>query len=96
MIKNSSCDFKDNIRVYGAARCHKTQYYLNFLKDRNLPVNFLDVEKNESSAIELRNLYTNQRLNFPTLMIKGKKLRNPSDKELEKWIAKKLGIDILK
>lgn len=88
-MKNiQSGDYKEEIRVYGAARCHKTQYYLNFLKERNLVFTFLDVEKNEAFAVELRSLYQTGRLNFPTLMIKGKKLRNPTDKDLRKWLAK--------
>jgi hypothetical protein len=33
-------------------------------------------------------LYENKNLNFPTIIIDHKKLRNPSDKELQKWIDK--------
>ena len=87
--KRSSGDYKDNIRVYGAERCHKTQYYLNFLRKRQLPFIFLDVEKSQAHAEELRKLYSSGKLNFPTIMVKDKKLRNPRDKELEKWLSKK-------
>lgn len=76
------------IKLYGADRCHKTQHYLRFFKERLLDVVFLDVEKNEDHARELRSLYTNGKLNFPTILIDSKKLRNPSDKELLKWIDK--------
>lgn len=76
------------IKLYGADRCHKTQYYMQFLKNRKLTFDFLDVEKNEQFAQELRNLYENKRLNFPTITIGSKKLRNPSDKELIKWLNK--------
>lgn len=76
------------IKLYGANRCHKTQYYIQFLKDRNLNFDFLDVEKNEQFAQELRNLYENKKLNFPTITINNKKLRNPTDKELIKWLEK--------
>lgn len=76
------------IKLYGADRCHKTQYYIQFLKNRKLTFDFLDVEKNEQFAQELRNLYENKRLNFPTITIGSKKLRNPSDKELIKWLNK--------
>jgi len=89
MIEKISSDYKDRIRVYGAERCHKTRYYLNFLKERNLPFIFLDVEESDDFAEELRDLYETRRLNFPTLMIKDKKLRNPSDKDLEKWLSSK-------
>lgn len=76
------------IKLYGADRCHKTQYYLRFLAAQKLDVVFLDVEKSEEYANELRSLYTNGKLNFPTITIDSKKLRNPSDKELQKWIDK--------
>jgi len=33
-------------------------------------------------------LYENEKLNFPTITIDDKKLRNPSDKDLQKWIDK--------
>ena len=88
-VKKSGND-KDNIRVYGAARCHKTQYYLNYLKERQLPFTFLDVEKNEGYAKELRALYDSGKLNFPTIVLKDKRLRNPRDQELEKWLKKLL------
>ena len=77
---------KNDIRVYGAARCHKTQYYMNYLKAKNLVFNFLDVEENRTHAEELRNYYLSRKLNFPTLLINGKKLRNPSDRDLEKYL----------
>lgn len=76
------------IKLFGAERCHKTQYYKTFLETRNLDYAFLDIEKSEVNAEELRNLYENRKLNFPTLKIKDKKLRNPSDKDLLKWIEK--------
>mgnify|MGYP000336076667 CR=1 FL=1 len=76
------------IKLYGAQRCHKTQYYQNYLKTRNISYAFLDVEKNESNAEELRDLYENRRLNFPTITIGKKRLRNPTDKKLNKWLEK--------
>tara|TARA_R110000787_G_scaffold70646_9_gene157080 strand:+ start:14760 stop:15002 length:243 start_codon:yes stop_codon:yes gene_type:complete len=76
------------IKLYGVDSCHKTQYYLRFLTKLNKDFVFLDVEKNEEHANELRSLYTNGKLNFPTITINSKKLRNPSDDELSKWIDK--------
>ncbi len=76
------------IKLYGAERCHKTQHYKTFFKTRNLDYAFLDVELNVNFAEELRNLYENRKLNFPTITISKKMLRNPTDKELEKWIEK--------
>lgn len=78
------------IKLYGTSRCHKTDYYKTFLETRNLNYEFLDVEKNSDHAEELRNLYENRKLNFPTLTINDKKLRNPSDSDLLKWIEKSI------
>ena len=76
------------IKLYGAERCHKTNYYKSFLDKIELPYQFLDVEENKDHATELRGLYENRKLNFPTITIDKKKLRNPSDKDLDKWIKK--------
>ena len=78
------------IKLYGTERCHKSQYYKQYFKDLNLKYQFLDVELNETDGNELRSLYESRKLNFPTVIIGDKKLRNPSDKELVKWIKKSL------
>ena len=77
-----------DVKLYGAERCHKTQYYKTFFKHLNIKFEFYDVEENENFANELRNLYENKKLNFPTITLGTKKLRNPTDKELMKWIDK--------
>ena len=76
------------IKLYGANGCHKTNYYKILLDKTELPYQFLDVEENKDHAEELRSLYENRKLNFPTITIGKKKLRNPSDKDLKKWIEK--------
>jgi len=76
------------IKLYGAERCHKTQHYKRFFEIRFLDYIFLDVEKSKDHAEELRGLYKNRKLNFPTITIAKKKLRNPSDKELNTWVEK--------
>ena len=76
------------IKLYGASGCHKTRYYQLVLDEIGLPYEFLDVEKNADSAEELRSLYENRKLNFPTITIGKKKLRNPYKDELIKWINK--------
>jgi len=53
-----------------------------------LPYQFLDVEENEDHAKELRGLYENGKLNFPTITIGSKKLRNPYKEDLLKWVYK--------
>ncbi len=77
-----------NIKLYGASGCHKTKYYQLILDEIGLPYEFLDVEQNDSHAEELRDLYENRKLNFPTITIGKKKLRNPYKEELIKWINK--------
>jgi arsenate reductase-like glutaredoxin family protein len=79
---------KANIKLYGTESCHKTKYYKNYIEVLNLNYEFLDVELNEVNAEALRSLYENKKLNFPTITIGEKKLRNPSDKDLKKWIEK--------
>lgn len=76
------------ITLYGTERCHKTQYYKKYLEDLSLEYEFLDIELNEANAEALRSLFENRKLNFPTLTIGTKKLRNPSDIDLKKWIDK--------
>jgi len=76
------------IKLYGTEGCHKTQYYKILLDKIGLPYQFLDVEKDEGHAAELRGLYENGKLNFPTITIGNKKLRNPYKEELQKWINK--------
>ena len=74
--------------LYGTERCHKTQYYKSFLDERNINYVLLEVEENAVYADRLRSLYKSKKLNFPTITIGDKKLRNPSVKELEKWLDK--------
>ena len=79
---------QEEIKIYGTARCHKTQYYRKYFAAKGLAVVFLDVEQNEAYAAELRSLYESGKLNFPTLVIDGKKLRNPRSEEIEKQLKK--------
>ena len=76
------------IKLYGSQDCHKTKYYQDFLNTKGIQYQFLYFLINNSYAEELRNLYENRNLNFPTITIGNKKLRNPTDKELNKWIEK--------
>lgn len=81
-------DNRLDIKLFGTAGCHKTQYYQTYLEATKLPYQFLDVEQNEDHAEELRGLYENRKLNFPTITIGKKKLRNPAKEDLEKWLNK--------
>ena len=68
------------IKLYGSERCHKTQYYIDFLNTEGLGFQFLDVEAHPKFADELRALYENGRLNYPTLTIGGKSSGTPRKK----------------
>jgi predicted GNAT family acetyltransferase len=46
------------------------------------------VENDEENARELQSLYQSSKLKYPTLRIGTKRLRNPSIKNLEKWLDK--------
>ena len=76
------------VKLYGATRCHKTNYYKDLLDEIKQSYQFLDVEENEIFAEELRSLYVNKALNFPTITIGKKRLRNPDKEELLKWLNK--------
>ena len=76
------------IKLYGSEGCHKSQYYKLVLDEIGLPYQFLDVEVNDEHAIELRRLYENGKLNYPTITIGAKKLRNPHKEEILKWMHK--------
>lgn len=82
-------ELNESVKIYGAERCHKSRYYCDYFKQRDISFAFYDVEKNEDFAKELRSLYDNGRLNFPTLVIDGKKMRNPSHQDLEKQLNKR-------
>jgi predicted GNAT family acetyltransferase/glutaredoxin len=76
------------IKLYGATDCHKTNYYKFVLDEIAAPYEFLDVETNKDHAEELRGLYENGKLNFPTITIGKKKLRNPYKEDIMKWMNK--------
>lgn len=76
------------IKLYGSETCHKTNYYKDLIDETRLPYQFLDVIENHNYANELRSLYESGKLNFPTITIGTKKLRNPTKEELMKGIKK--------
>ena len=58
------------IKLYGASGCHKTNYYRSYFDKMKVTYQFLDVEEYKDRAEELRGLYENRKLNFPTITIK--------------------------
>ena len=82
------------IKLYGSKECHKSLHYVGFLNEIDLNFEFLDVVANKRYEKELRSLYENGKANFPTITIGTKKLRNPSDAELNKWLNKLTPINV--
>tara|TARA_B100000809_G_C15137276_1_gene531230 strand:- start:1992 stop:2246 length:255 start_codon:yes stop_codon:yes gene_type:complete len=81
---------KSEVVLYGSNACHKTKYYMDYLSKIKIEYVFYDVIKDIDSAADLRRLYETDKLNFPTILIGDKKLRNPSDNDLNRWLAKKI------
>ena len=77
-----------NVKLYGAKRCEKSRLYEDALMARCVPYIFFDVETNEEAANELRQLYTDRELKYPTLLIDGKRVRNPSMPELDRKLTR--------
>ncbi len=87
--RSSSVNKKERsllIKLFGHKDCHKTQTYQRYLKEKGVQFVFLDVHEDDAAASELRSLYTTGKLNFPTILIGTKKLRNPKFDELDKWL----------
>lgn len=75
-----------SIKLFGHKECHKTQLYRSHLEKKGVQFVFLDVHEDDAAANELRSLYTTAKLNFPTILIGTKKLRNPKLEDLDKWL----------
>ncbi len=78
-----------NVRLYGAKRCVKSRLYEEALNARGVSYTFLDVENDEAAANELRLLYADRDLKYPTFLIAGKRVRNPSMRELDRTLTHK-------
>ena len=76
-----------NVRLYGAKRCVKSRLYEAALIERGVPYTFFDVEINDEAANELRLLYADRDLQYPTFLIGGKRVRNPSLRELDRTLT---------
>ncbi len=78
------------VKLFGQRDCHKTMIYHSYLKEKGIQFVFLDVHESESAGDELKSLYLNGKLNFPTILIGAKKLRNPKFTDLDKWLKRLL------
>lgn len=70
------------VKVYGADWCHDTQSVIAFLKRRNVPYDYIDIEKDRSAAGWVMQ-HNNGKEKKPTLDVKGQVLSNPTYSELE-------------
>lgn len=75
------------ITLFGEIRCHKTRYYQSALEERGLEYEMAEVDKDLDAAKRLSAL-TGSADKFPTFEIKGRKLRNPTMRELDKTLAR--------
>lgn len=76
-----------DIILYGEIRCHKTRYYQAALEERELSYEIAEVDKNPEAARRLTEL-TGSPTKFPTLEIKGRKVRNPTLPVLDRELAR--------
>ena len=74
------------IKLFGHKDCHKTKIYHSYLQEKGSQFVFLDVHEDDAAADELCSLYSNGKLNFPTIVVGTKKLRNPKFKYLDRWL----------
>ncbi|MGH1578838.1 N-acetyltransferase [Planktotalea sp.] len=78
---------KHAITLFGELRCHKTRFYQTALEERGLEYELAEVDKDPEAAKRLSAI-TGSADKFPTFEIKGRKLRNPSLTELDKFLAR--------
>lgn len=76
-----------DITLFGELRCHKTRFYRDALEERGLDYELAEVDKDPASARRLAEL-TGSADKFPTLEIKGRKVRNPKLSDLDKELAR--------
>ena len=73
--------------LFGTIDCHKTRFYEDVLRSREIDFVLKDVTRDKAAEDELRTLFSNRQAHFPTFLIAGKKLRNPKLRELERALA---------
>lgn len=76
-----------DVTLFGETRCHKTRYYQKALEERGVLYELAEVDKDDRAAQRLVDL-TGSAGKFPTFLIKERKIRNPSPRELDKALAR--------
>ena len=77
----------DSIILFGTRDCHKVRFYMDALQGRGLAFRLAEVDRDAEAARHLTEL-TGNADRFPTLLIAGRKLRNPSLIDLDKALAR--------
>ena len=75
------------IKVYGADWCSKTTRTLEFLRERDIPHEYIDVEKDPEASEWVKQQNHGKEMK-PTVDIGGEVLSEPSNTELEEAIAR--------
>ena len=79
-----------DVRLYGARACHKSRFYEDALKERKVEYVFRDVEADKEAARELSAIFGADpagHTKYPTFLIKGKRLRNPRLRDLDRALS---------
>jgi predicted GNAT family acetyltransferase len=76
-----------DITLFGEIRCPKTRFYQDALVERGLEYEMAEVDKDADAARRLVVL-TGSADKFPTFEIKGRKVRNPKLRDLDKELAR--------
>ncbi|WP_226782769.1 GNAT family N-acetyltransferase [Oceaniglobus trochenteri] len=75
-----------DLTLFGELRCHKTRFYRDALMERGVAFELAEVDKAPEAARRLTAL-AGDASKFPTLAVKGRKLRNPTLPQLDKELA---------
>ena len=78
---------KADVTLFGEVRCPKTRFYQAALEERAVEYEMAEVDKDPDAAKRLVAL-TGSAQKFPTFDIRGRKVRNPNLKDLDKELAR--------
>jgi arsenate reductase-like glutaredoxin family protein len=78
---------REDVTLFGETRCAKTRFYRAALVERGVAFELAEVDKDQIAAQRLVSL-TGSAEKFPTLEIKGRKVRNPKLADLDKELAR--------
>ena len=76
-----------DVILFGERGCRKVQYYANVLQERGIDYCLAAIDEDPKAAERLAALFDGA-LKFPTLLIKGRKIRNPKLSKLDKELAR--------